>query len=69
MKFDLLTLGTVSALTGLFQVLMMLLMWWMSRRLPGIGFWVLCMACHAVAFPLVVLRVVCPWTWLTALVW
>ena len=68
MKFDLLTLGTVSALTGLFQVLMMLLMWWMSRRLPGIGFWVLCMACHAVAFPLVVLRVVCPWTWLTALV-
>lgn len=68
MKFDLLTLGTVSALTGLFQVLMMLLMWWMSRRLPGIGFWVLCMACHAMAFPLVVLRVVCPWTWLTALV-
>ena len=68
MKFDLLTLGTVSALTGLFQVLMMLLMWWMSRRLPGIGLWVLCMASHAVAFPLVVLRVICPWTWLTALV-
>lgn len=68
MKFDLLTLGTVSALTGLFQVLMMLLMWWSSRRLPGIGLWVLCMACHAVAFPLIILRAIWPWPWLTSLV-
>jgi len=68
MKFDLLTLGTVSALTGLFQVLMMLLMWWMSRRLPGIGLWVLCVACHALAFPLAILRLLSSWQWLTILV-
>jgi len=68
MKFDLATLGTVSALTGLFQVLMMLLMWWMSRRLPGIGLWALCVASHALAFPLAILRVLSPWKWLTILV-
>jgi len=68
MKFDLLTLGTVSVLTGLFQVLMMLVLWWMSRRLPGIGLWVLCIAVHALAFPLAILRVVWPWQWLTFLV-